>query len=186
MQRCQPAGALHCPAGFSNTGVLTVLALFVVAEGVTQTGGGLDMPGSAKTLQLAASTTNRLSQPRFLPSSSPIQKNQRISAHATLLSGFADLVDLCCCVVAPGTAAGLEVVLGAMMGRTRSTFFAQVTAGASATACPAFVGTAHNACTECLTMLARHNAVRMSSAFQVQLGCPLTLLVAALCICRCA
>jgi hypothetical protein len=26
-------------AGFSNTGVLTVLALFVVAEGVSQTGG---------------------------------------------------------------------------------------------------------------------------------------------------
>jgi len=28
-------------AGFSNTGVLTVLALYMVAEGVSQTGGAL-------------------------------------------------------------------------------------------------------------------------------------------------
>ncbi len=41
--RNQPTQAcvLCVYAGFSNTGVLTVLALFVVAEGVTQTGGGL-------------------------------------------------------------------------------------------------------------------------------------------------
>lgn len=33
---------LSCPAGFSNTGVLTVMMLYLVAEGVTQT-GGLDL-----------------------------------------------------------------------------------------------------------------------------------------------
>lgn len=42
-----------CPAGFSNTGVLTVMMLYLVAEGVTQT-GGLDL---AMNLMLGKAST---------------------------------------------------------------------------------------------------------------------------------
>jgi hypothetical protein len=39
---CYHAPVRSYPAGFSNTGVLTVMMLYLVAEGVTQT-GGLDL-----------------------------------------------------------------------------------------------------------------------------------------------
>jgi di/tricarboxylate transporter len=49
-------------AGFSNTGVLTVMALFVVAEGVSQT-GALD---AAFTLALGRAPSAAVAQARLM------------------------------------------------------------------------------------------------------------------------